>query len=84
VIGAKIESVEVRTPDDFSNVFTSVASNRPDALYVFGTPANFKGRKLIADFASENRMARRLFAEAGGLLSYAPSFRTCSGAPPGT
>ncbi len=43
VIGAKIESVEVRTPDDFSNAFTSLASNRPDALYVFGTPANFKG-----------------------------------------
>jgi putative ABC transport system substrate-binding protein len=78
VIGAKIESVEVRTPDDFSNAFTSLASNRPDALYVFGTPANFKGRKLIADFAVENRMAsvyeERLFAEGGGLLSYAPSF----------
>jgi putative ABC transport system substrate-binding protein len=78
VVGVKIESVEVRSPDGFTAAFTSLVSSRPDALYVFGNPVNFRGRKLIADFAVENRMAsvyeERLFAEAGGLVSYAPSF----------
>ena len=76
--GLKIESVEARSPDDLSTAFTSVASSRPDALYAFGNPVNFKGRKLIADFAAENRIPsiyeERLFVEAGGLMSYAPSF----------
>jgi len=78
VVGVKLESVEVRNPDDFSTAFASVASNHPDALYAFGNPAIFKGRKLIADFAAANRIPsiyeERLFVQAGGLLSYAPSF----------
>jgi putative ABC transport system substrate-binding protein len=47
-------------------------------LYAIGNPVNFKGRQLIADFALKNRLPsiyeERLFVEAGGLMSYAPSF----------
>jgi putative ABC transport system substrate-binding protein len=78
VVGLRMEPVEVRNPEDFSSAFTSIASNRPDALYAFGNPVNFKNRKLIADFAAENRLPsiyeERLFVEVGGLMSYAPSF----------
>ena len=78
VIGMKIEPVDVRNPDDFSSAFRSVASNLPEALYAFGTPVNFKGRKLLVDFAAENRIPsiyeEKLFVETGGLMSYGPSF----------
>ena len=78
VVGVKIEPLEVRSPDDFPAAFSVLASSLPDALYVFGTPPNFRGRKLIADFAADNRIPsiyeERLFVETGGLMSYAPSF----------
>ena len=77
-LGIKIESVEVRNPDEFSTALSRIASNRPDALYVFGNPPNFTARTLIVRFATENRLPtvfeERLFVQAGGLLSYAPSF----------
>lgn len=69
----------MRNPDDFLTAFASVASNRPDALYALGSPVNFKGRRLIADFAAKNGICEiydeRIFVEAGGLMSYGPSFR---------
>jgi putative ABC transport system substrate-binding protein len=48
------------------------------ALLAIGNPINFRGRQLIADFALRNRLPsifdERLFVDAGGLISYAPSF----------
>lgn len=77
-IGLEIHSVEVRNPDDFPTVFASLAVKRPDALFAFGNPVNFKGLKLIVDFAAANRIPsiyeERHFVEAGGLMSYAPNF----------
>lgn len=77
-VGVEIQSVEVRSPDDFSAAFAAVASSRVHALVAVGNPVNFKGRQLIADFALRNRLPsiydERLFVDAGGLLSYAPSF----------
>ena len=76
--GVEILSVEVRTPDDFPAAFAAVASSGAHALMAHGNPVNFKNRDLIAAFALRNRLPsiyeERLFAEAGGLLSYAPSF----------
>jgi putative tryptophan/tyrosine transport system substrate-binding protein len=74
----EIQSIEVRSPDDFSPAFAALSSSRVQALLVAGNPINFKGRQLIADFALRNRLPsihdERLFVEAGGLMSYAPSF----------
>ena len=78
VAGLEIESIDVRTPDDYAAAFATVTGSRADALYATGSPANFKNRQLIADFALKNRLPstyeERLFVESGGLLSYAPSF----------
>ena len=75
--GVEIVSVEVRAPDDYRAAFTVIAT-RAQALTVIGNPVNFKNRQLIADFALKNRLPsifeERLFVEAGGLMSYAPSF----------
>jgi putative ABC transport system substrate-binding protein len=76
--GMTIQPVEVRSPDDFPAAFAAVVSSRADALLALGNPVNFQGRQLIVDVAAKNRLPsifdERLFVEAGGLMSYAPSF----------
>ena len=76
--GMEIQSVEVRSPEDFPAAFAAVASNHAHAVLAIGNPVNFKNRQLIADFALRSRLPsmyeERLFVEAGGLMSYAPSF----------
>ena len=77
-VSVEIQSVEVRSPDDFSAAFATVSSSRAHALLALGNPINFRGRQLLADFALKNRLPsvydERLFVDAGGLMSYAPSF----------
>ncbi len=47
-------------------------------MYVSAAALHTKNRQLITDFALKNRLPsmyeERLFVDAGGLLSYAPSF----------
>jgi putative ABC transport system substrate-binding protein len=77
-IGVQILSAEVRTSDDYPAAFASVASSRAHALIAASNPVNFKHRHLIAAFALKTGIPsiyeERLFVEAGGLMSYAPSF----------
>ena len=76
--GVAIHSVEVRSPDAFSEAFGALSASRADGLLALGNPINFRGRQLITDFALKNRLPsiydERLFVAAGGLMSYAPSF----------
>jgi putative tryptophan/tyrosine transport system substrate-binding protein len=76
--GIEVLPVEVRTPDEFAAAFSALLGRRPDALMAIGNPANFRNRQLIADFALERRLPsiynERMFVQAGGLLSYAPSY----------
>ena len=76
--GVAIQSIEVRTLDDYATAFANVKASRADALHAFGNPVNFKNRQLIADVAVKSRLPssyeERIFVESGGLLSYAPSF----------
>ena len=78
VVGVEIQSIEVRTPDDYPAAFATLAASRADALHAFGNPVSFKHPQLIADFALRNMLPsiydEKLFVEAGGLLSYGPSF----------
>jgi putative tryptophan/tyrosine transport system substrate-binding protein len=76
--GVEVLPVEVRTPDEFPAALSALLERRPDALLALGNPVNFRSRQLIADFALERRLPsvfqERMFVQAGGLLSYAPSF----------
>jgi len=78
VAGLKIQSIEMRTSDDYVAAFADVTASRTDALYVNNNPLHAKNRQLIADFALKSRLPsayeERLFVVAGGLLSYAPSY----------
>jgi putative tryptophan/tyrosine transport system substrate-binding protein len=74
----EILPVEVHTPDDFPPALAALLDRGPDALFALGNPVNFRNRELIIDFALERRLPgiyqERMFVQAGGLLSYAPSF----------
>jgi putative ABC transport system substrate-binding protein len=77
VAGVAIESIGVRTPDDYPAAFATTTESRADALFALGNPVNFKNRQLIVDFALKSRLPslydERLFVESGGPLSYGPS-----------
>jgi len=78
IAGVVVQSVEVRTPEDYTAAFASMTESRVDALFPFGNPVNFKYLQPIVDFALKNRLPslydERLFVESGGLLSYGPNF----------
>ena len=76
--GVAIQSIEARAPDDLPAALADAISRRVQALMVVGNPITFKGRHLIADFTRRNQLPsvfeEQLFVEAGGLMSYGPSF----------
>ncbi len=76
--GLEIQSIEMRTSDNYNAAFATATERRADALYVNANPLHSKNRQLIADFALKSRLPsmyeERLFVVAGGLMSYAPSF----------
>jgi len=66
---------EVRTSEDFDRVFAAMGKQRPDGLYVTGSPPMGANRKRIADFALKSRLpsvSNRTYVDAGGLMSYGP------------
>jgi putative ABC transport system substrate-binding protein len=76
-LGIKVQSFEVRSPDDFDGAFEAVRGQRPDALITVEDPLTVNHRKRIADFAVGQQLPSlhgvREFAAAGGLISYGAS-----------
>ena len=68
-----IQPWEIRAVDDFENVFAALNKQRPDGLYVTGSPLTGADRNRIADFAIKSRLpsvSNRTYVDAGGLMSY--------------
>jgi putative ABC transport system substrate-binding protein len=69
-----IQPWEIRAVDDFEKVFAALNKQRPDGLYVTGSPLMGANRKRIADFAIKSRLpsvsSRAYEVDAGGLMSY--------------
>ncbi len=69
---------EVEAPDEFQSAFATMIRERADALYAPETPVNVIHRSLIIELAAKNQIpamyGSREFVEAGGLMSYGPSF----------
>jgi putative tryptophan/tyrosine transport system substrate-binding protein len=67
----------VREPDDFPSAFAGIASQRPEGFLLLIDAFAIQRLPKIIEFASSHRLASastiRLFAEAGGLMSYGPS-----------
>jgi putative tryptophan/tyrosine transport system substrate-binding protein len=73
-LGIEVQSLEVRSANDFDGAFETARKQRPDALITVEDPLTYDYRKRIADFAVANRLPSlygfREFAIAGGLMSY--------------
>jgi putative ABC transport system substrate-binding protein len=75
-LGLRIQSVELRGPDDLPGAFAAITRGRPDALLVLASVDTFLSnyQTQIVDFAERNRLPAihpfRESVEAGGLMAY--------------
>jgi putative tryptophan/tyrosine transport system substrate-binding protein len=73
-LGLTIQPWEVRAADDFDRVFAALNKQRPDGLYVMGSPLMAANRKRTIGFALKSRLpsvvGNRAYVDAGGLMSY--------------
>ena len=74
----KIDALGVREEDEFDNAFAAVAKQRPDGLLVLADRVFLHNRTRLMEFAAKNRLptvnAYRELVDAGGLMSYGPSY----------
>jgi putative ABC transport system substrate-binding protein len=76
-LGVQLQSLEVRSSDDFENAFQAATSGRAEALLVVPSRLTYEHRQRIAEFAAKNRLPTisgwTPFATVGGLMAYGPS-----------
>jgi putative ABC transport system substrate-binding protein len=77
-LGVTLDSVGVRTPDEFDAAFDQIAKRRPDALLVLADTVTVANRKRTVEFAEAYRLPAiyemKEFVDAGGLMSYGIDF----------
>ena len=75
-VGLTLKLMEVRNAYDLARTFAVLEKERPDALTMLfdGLTSGYRG--LVGDFAKKHKLptvsGAKEFAEAGGLMSYAP------------
>ena len=78
VLGIKMLSLGVRTREEIDDALATIIGERPDALLVLADRLFLHHRTRIMDFAAQERLpgvhAYRELVEAGGLMSYGPSY----------
>jgi putative tryptophan/tyrosine transport system substrate-binding protein len=76
-LGVQLQTLEVRSPEEFPHLFQTAVEARAEALYVAETAMLSAHLAQIADFAVKSRLPAfgqtRPSAEAGLLLSYGPN-----------
>jgi ABC-type uncharacterized transport system substrate-binding protein len=74
ILGIELQSIEVRSPDDFDGALAASTRLLVGALITVEDPLTVGHRKRIADFAAINRLPAiyglREFVDAGGLMAY--------------
>jgi putative tryptophan/tyrosine transport system substrate-binding protein len=77
-LGLKLQPLDIRSADDFDSAFDAIRKERPDALFILADRVFLHNRQRIMDLAAEQRLpsinAYEELVEAGGLLSYGPSY----------
>jgi putative tryptophan/tyrosine transport system substrate-binding protein len=77
-LGIKLQPLEVRTSGELEAAFAAIVRQKPDALLILADRIFLHDRKRMMDFATEHRLpsvnAYRELVEAGGLMSYGPSY----------
>jgi putative tryptophan/tyrosine transport system substrate-binding protein len=76
VLGLQLQSLPVRSANDFDSAFGAALRERADALITSPNPLLNTHHKRIVDFTAKNRLpaihSNPVFVHAGGLMSYAP------------
>ena len=78
VFKLQTQRFELAKVEDFDSQFQAIIKWRPGGLMIVGGPLMNGHRKRIVEFTAKNKLPamynREEFVEAGGLVSYAPSF----------
>ncbi len=78
VLRVRVLSLGVKNEEEIKNALALMVRKRPDALLVLADRLLLHHRTLIMDFAMHHRLpgvhAYRELVEAGGLMSYGPSY----------
>jgi ABC-type uncharacterized transport system substrate-binding protein len=73
-MGADVEAVGVREPDDFNEAFTVMDQARPDAILMVSDSLTMLNRKRVFDYAAAHRLPAIYefdsLVHEGGLMSY--------------
>jgi putative ABC transport system substrate-binding protein len=73
-----LQPMEVRQASDLDEAVAAIARGKCDAIIVFADPLMFSHRQRLMEMAAQRGLmtvsGAREFAEAGGLMSYGPSF----------
>jgi putative ABC transport system substrate-binding protein len=77
-LSIELSFVSARTPEEFGPAFSTVSRAHAQALYVLDDPFFFNHRMTLFKLASKARLPTmyglRPYVDAGGLMSYGPSF----------
>jgi ABC-type uncharacterized transport system substrate-binding protein len=77
-LAVELQVLEVRQPNQLASAFSAMRAWRPGALLVLSDPVFGNDIAHLSKLAAQNRLpamySSSTFAEAGGLLSYGPSF----------
>ena len=77
-VGMQMQSLEVRSPNDVERAFHTITSERAEALIVLPSGFFTFHRTWIVELAAKSRLPamyqERDYVDAGGLMSYGPSF----------
>ncbi len=75
-IGARVQPLGVREPDDFEEAFASMVHDRPDAILMVSDALTRLNRRRVYEFAAEHRVPatyeRANYVREGGLSSFSP------------
>jgi putative ABC transport system substrate-binding protein len=75
-LGARVQPLGVREPDDFDEAFASMVRDPPDALLMVSDDLTFLNRRRVYEFAAEHRLPTTYELESyvrdGGLSSLGP------------
>jgi putative tryptophan/tyrosine transport system substrate-binding protein len=73
-LGLQLQSLEVRSPDEFDQAFAAMTREHADALVVISNELFFGHRRQLAELTVRHRLPAmfhlREYAEAGGLMAY--------------
>jgi ABC-type uncharacterized transport system substrate-binding protein len=87
VLGMQLKPLEVKSPGDFDQAFSTMANERAEALFQFPSTMLFGERRRIVELAAKHRIPAmynaREFVELGGLAAYGANindlFRSTAG-----